>query len=357
MMKRFAWQTSKVIVHNSHQRITSKIHGRPLLPRIRLSLQGNRPFWYSSTSVVLNYGEQVYQQALRAMERAKEVEKEEENERSKQMFEAWQKSQRAEHDPKTQGVVVVRTLVKQTRKSKKESKTDYMKKALDLLKEAADDFKHPMALVQLGNITLQDASKEEDPREMVLRAMDLFRQAGEAGYRVGWYNLGNLLWTGYPAVSNDEEAQDETIHQILAPDLHEAMDIFTKAIDLGDSDAMYLVGVHRMTAGGRENIFSGLKLIEKAVDHGHGGAMYYWALFHLNGEPTIGLEPCTLEEFAYNLDRAVEAGNTDALFTRGHSHYHGTEGYTQSYQKALEDFIQAAEEGHADAAGEFEQSD
>jgi TPR repeat protein len=229
-----------------------------------------------------------------------------------------------------------------------------MNEAIELLEQAAKEHEHPEALVQLGNLSLQNASKkssEEDPRELVLTAMDFFRRAGEKGSRVGWYNLGHLFWTGYPSVGDNEGAEEEEDQiVILAPDLHEAMEAFTKAMDLGDSDAMYLVGVHRMTAGGRENIYSGMKLVERAADNGHGGAKYYWALLHLNGEPSIGLEACTLQEFVRLLDGAVEAGNVDATFTRGHSYYHGTEGYPQSYKQALEDFLKAADEGHADSA-------
>jgi uncharacterized protein len=105
-----------------------------------------------------------------------------------------------------------------------------------------------------------------------------------------------------------------------------------------------------MSVGYKEVIFSGLRLIEKAGDLGHGGALYYLALFYLNGEEKIKLEPCSLEEFQTRLNTAVDAGSTDAMFTRGHSYYHGTEGYPQNYEKALEDFLNAAEGGNADAA-------
>ena len=50
------------------------------------------------------------------------------------------------------------------------------------------------------------------------------------------------------------------------------------------------------------------------------------------------------------LDRAVDAGNTDAKFVRGNSFYGGTEGYPQDFKRALDDFLQAADEGHADSA-------
>ena len=105
-----------------------------------------------------------------------------------------------------------------------------------------------------------------------------------------------------------------------------------------------------MTSGGRENIHSGLNLVKKAAELGHGGALYYLALLNLNGEPNIGIEPCEEAEFVELLDKACDAENSDALFTRGHSYYHGTEGYPEQPAQALNDFLKAADEGNADAA-------
>jgi TPR repeat protein len=322
------------------------------------SSQRYRSRWFHTTKLLYSSeGDIIYQQAIQAMEQAKVAEVQKEQERSLQMYEAWKQAQEAETNPKMQGVKVVKTLVKETRKDKKTKKGE-LAGAFALLEKAAYEHEHPEALVQLGNLALQNASKKgNDPSEMISKALNLFQRAGVAGSRVGWYNLGQLYWTGYPTAELDEDDYEEdyeaaftTQPQIMAPDLHEAMEAFVKAIDLGDRDAMYLVGVYRMTAGGRENIHSGLNLIKKAADGGHGGALYYIALLNLNGEPNIGLEPCTPQEFVVLLDRVVESGNVDSRFTRGHSYYHGTEGYPQSYDKALDDFIIAAEDGHAEAA-------
>jgi len=70
----------------------------------------------------------------------------------------------------------------------------------------------------------------------------------------------------------------------------------------------------------------------------------------LNGEPEIGLESCSLEEFVHRLNHAVEAGSVDARFVRGNSFYYGTEGHPRDFRRALDDFLQAADEGHADSA-------
>jgi TPR repeat protein len=316
-----------------------------------------RARWYSSTNILhqelpVHPGDDFYQQALQAMDKAQQVQEEREVERSRKMYEAWEKAEKAEKSPQTQGVVVIKTIVKQARK-KVDDDINYMLQHRELLEQAAA-LEHPMALVQLGNLSLQDAKKKGAVQQASLqKAMDLFRRSGQAGNRVGWYNLGQLLWTGYPAWDDEDHSEDDDeppMDQILAKDLHEATEAFSNAIDLGDPDAMYLVGVHRMTTGHKEPIFSGMRLIDKAGDLGHGGALYYLALLHLNGEEKIGLAPSTMDEFMERLDQAVDAGSLDARFTRGHSYYHGTEGYHQDSRKALEDFLKAADEGHADAA-------
>ena len=291
------------------------------------------------------------------MKRADELDRQQEEERSKRMFEAWKKSQEAEMIPKQQGVKVIKTLVKETKRDKSNQNSEICRQeALQLLKQAAYEHGQPEAAVQLGNTLLKHASnnKLERPaqQELASEALHLFRTAGEAGSRVGWYNHGHLLWTGFPPHEDDvDDVENDNVEDQLVPsDLHEAMESFVKAIDLRCYDSMYLVGVHRLTMGGKENYLSGTRLIERAADAGHGGALYYLALLHLNGEPHVGLEPCSLEEFVERLDKAVEAGNVDARFVRGHSYYHGTEGYPQSFSKALDDFLKAADEGHADAA-------
>jgi len=317
-------------------------------------------------------GEDIYQRALQLMKEADDYDEEKENERSNMMYEAYQKSKERELNPKSQGVTVVRTLVKEVRKDRTKKKSSSVKRdeAVELLEQAANDFNHPDAAIQLGNMLLKMASRSinkkdkkdgSDPKALVSKAVELFRQAGAAGSRVGWYNLGHLLWTGFPTIG---DAEDETEEQngsapvdkdiedtrIIVPDMEEAMNSFSKAIELGDNDAMYLVGVHLLGQEDLESSLNGMDLIERAADTGHDGALYYLALLHLNGEPEIGLEPCSLDKFVTMLDRAVDAGNVDARFIRGNSFYGGTEGYPQDFKRALDDFLQAADEGHADSA-------
>ena len=328
------------------------------------------PSSHGARQLSSNSGDELYLRAMQAMKEMVRVEKLRDREKSEKMYEAWEKAKKAEASPKSQGVTVVKTLIKETRREKEQK--DYnegevlQRQALELLKEAALLHDHPLALVHLGNLALESARSKalendyEQQRAEVDTAIKMFEKAGMNGSRAGWFNLGQLYWTGFPELMIPDELEDENEvlpentpprrEQIIKPDLHIAMEAFVSAIDLGDTDAMYLVGVHRMTAGGRENIYSGLKMVERAGEEGHCGALYYLALLYLNGEPNIGLSPCSELEFMEHLNRAVEGGSLDAMFTRGHSYYHGTEGYPQNYERAFYDFSRAAEEGHADSA-------
>jgi len=349
--------------------------------RIKKAPPGSRPdhgvsfhFRWISTSgnEEKGVGEDIYEQALQLMRQADDLDDKKEKERSNSMYEAYQKSKERELNPKSQGVTVVRTLVKEMQKerTKSDGSSEKRNEAVKLLKQAANEYNHPDAAIQLGNMMLKTASRSlnnkgkhngSDPKDSVGKAIELFRRAGDAGSRVGWYNLGHLLWRGFPPSGDTEgksEEQDssaavgEEIEDtpIVVADMKEAMNAFRKAIELGDSDAMYLVGVHRLGQDDVESDRNGIDLIERAADTGHSGALYYLALLHLNGEPEIGLEPCSLDKFVTLLDRAVEAGSVDAQFVRGNSFYGGAEGYPQDFKRALDDFLQAADSGHADSA-------
>jgi TPR repeat protein len=254
----------------------------------------NRSF--STSSPNASKGEILYQQALQLMKQAKDIDENREQEKSQMMYEAWKKSQEKELNSKSQGVKVVKTLVKEARKDKTNNDSrDKKIEADELLKQAANNYNHPEAAIQLGNMLLNEASRSinrqnvgSDSKNSVIQAMQLFRQAGEAGSRVGWYNLGHLLWTGFPTTpdNDDEDEQDDNVNisikvddtRIVVADMEEAMNAFKKAIDLGDSDAMYLVGVHHLAKEDQENCRYGINLIEQAADAGHGGALYYLAL-------------------------------------------------------------------------------
>jgi TPR repeat protein len=298
------------------------------------------------------------------------------------------------------GVAVVRTIVKQTRQSSQpnvkvekwdSSKTAhdddspntnnkqsvgvkldedyYQNEALQHLEEAALRYGHPLALVRLGNEALERAKKsstssdeplintdrcaewiKESPVDLsqilaqssntiynlevdddssspyISIAHVMYEEAGKAGSAEAWYNLGHLLW---------DRSEDNDTTKV------KAMEAFNKAVDLGDSDAMYFVGAQYLSH--QENEEAGYQLLRRAAnDYNHGPALHHLALLSLQ-EGEIG-------EFRELLTKAAEAGNPDSLFLQGHCFYHGEDGYEVNVKAALNSFLEAAENfDHVDA--------
>ena len=63
----------------------------------------------------------------------------------------------------------------------------------------------------------------------------------------------------------------------------------------------------------RKTIQSGYDLINQSASLGHGGALYYLALLHLNGERQLGI-PSSVDEFVRYLDESCGTGNGDGCF-------------------------------------------
>jgi len=319
-------------------------------------------------------GEAVYQQALEALQKVEELQQAREAKKSQELHRAIEKAEAKEKlhkdNPKAKnlkGVTVVKTVVKQTRKDKKnkdsieDEETHWKDRAYELLKIAGLEHGHPEALVLLGNGSLQQAkvlwmdhAKVEAAKESVDLALDYYRKAGDKKSAAGWFNVGQLLWTGYPVQDDTGTADTTTEVVILKPDVGASMQAFHKAIELGDPDAMYFVGVLMLgnedPSATIESLRDGLNLMTKSADLGHGPARYYRALFHLNGHEALGIQPCSPDEFVAFLNAATEAGNADALFLRALSYHDGEHGYPKDVELALKDFLASAEAGSADAA-------
>ena len=245
--------------------------------------------------------------------------------------------------------------MKEERHNKKErEEIDVLKtKMEEYLTEAAEKWSHPTALVERGNQLLEQANKAKDSEESLAlwkNSLDCYTKACSLGSPEGCFNQGNLIWNGWNS-SKGEVAP-------VVPDQKRAMEAFHQAITLGDADSMYFVGVQFLSVDEEdhpspnllEQLSDGLQWIEKAASLGHGGALYYLALLHHNGHEALNIPACTPMQFAERLDMAVDAGEADALFLRGHSFYRGDSGYPLDYAKALNDFLAAADLGHADAA-------
>ena len=319
------------------------------------------------------------------------------------------------------GVAVVKTIVKQARREREvhinkfeggrkgdglvaPEEIDWEGEARGWLERAAFEHGHPRALVRLGNDALEEAKRQhqspnaeadqssdsrlpQDLRNLsaIERAVRLYQKATEwNGSAEAYFNLGHLLWTGFPEESANDERDSLGMQDDVRPllsleaaglpgdvdlvvadnalemDRYKALQYFLKAVAMGDADAMYFVGVHFLSFEGdladvAELRKRGERLIRSAAaarkeDGGHGGALYYLALLCRGGDPGLGIEPCSDADFASLLGRAAEAGDADALNLRAHCLYHGQEGYARDYAAALDGFLQAAKAGSADAA-------
>ena len=308
-------------------------------------------------------GAAVFQQYRQARKTIQTLKEKHETKRSEELYQAWEKSSQREHSNiKSTGVAVIKTIVKQANQSNNNTDDDvnvWEQRAADLLREAALTHEHPEALVRLANQSLDrvtDPTSDEDVRNELHQILSYYDKACHLGSKEGCFNHGNLLWTGFFSV---ESSSSENTH-ILVPDQKRALLSFQKAIDLGDADSMYFVGVvllseeedektHMTTR--KDRLAMGLELIKQAASLHHSGALYYLAIFYLNGNEELNIKPCTPKEFAERLDAAVSAGDAEALFLRGHSFYYGdTPPYPIDYPRALQDFLAAAALGHADAA-------
>ena len=354
--------------------------------------------WQSTTTTTTttSAAEQAYERYLQARQKLQDIQQERERQQSQQLYEAWQRAEEQAAETKkkpkaaaTAGVAVIKTLAKQTRKQrqgeedeKSSDELQYWKQQMQTaLEHAAVEYQHPTAWVQLGNQFLHNQQQQNEnateqtsdndnnnnddkENKRLHQALECYEKACQLGSAEGCYNWGHLLWTGWPPQDsddndnngNDNDNSSNTSNRsrsnvVLQADHAKALEAFRKAMDLGDADAMYFYGVLFVNNDkDKDTTKDGLKWIEKAADKGHGGALYYLALFHLNGHEGMNIEPCTEGEFVRRLDAAVGAGDPEALFLRGHSHYHGNSGYSLDYAAALRDFLKAAEKGHADAA-------
>lgn len=221
----------------------------------------------ASTSTIGSFeshpGDELYKQAVGKMQFAKEIQKSKEEEKNQKMFEAWKQAQESEKSPKSQGVKVVQTLVKEVRKEQKlkekeaDDEAETLQEASRLLERASQEHEHPLALVQLGELAMERAKSAdlEDDRDgqarEVTSAINFFERGGKAGSHLGWFQLGQLYFTGYPAIESDEldgveDVDLDALNLIVKPNMHNAMDAFVHAIDLGDQDAMYVLFDNRV---------------------------------------------------------------------------------------------------------------
>jgi len=209
----------------------------------------------------------------------------------------------------------------------------------------------------LDEATIVDVQELRSMPSAIDRALKLYELAGKRGSAEGWYNRGHLLWEITHSNEKDGKNNDGS---------EETLQAFRNAMKLGDGDAAYFLGVQYLQASENEGLYKyfaelescesitalkqyGLDLVQIAGDrYSHGGALYYMALLHCNGDEELGIKPCATEDFPDHLDQAADCGDADALFLRSYCLYNGEDGYAQNYRAALEGFIKAGEAGNED---------
>ena len=357
-------------------------------------------------SFVSDEGERYYKQALYLMEQEEKEKQKEEESNALEQYQAMMKQTHSEPVPQTKnraaGVAVVKTITRQTQKQQRKIRevkknvpvNEKEHNAIYCLQKAAFQYGHSSAFLRLGNMAYQEASQSQSKDQnkyhgdflknhlaivdmkylqsasWIERAIYLYQlatsqQQSKEHHAEAYYNLGNIYWNGYPLIDDDQ--------QEIPKDTMKAMDSFYHAINLGDVDAKYFVGVTLLWSSKDDGISTffwnqqqkvngntnndkdtiqkeGLKLIEEAANDGHEGALYYLALYYKNGDDRLNIPPCTKANFQSRLNKAAEAGDADALYLLAHCNYFGEDGYEQNTSLALENYIKAAKAGNSDAA-------
>jgi len=374
-------------------------------------------------------GEECFRRATEAHKKVEAYKEAVEIRKSKEQFDAmskqFERQQKAEHEMltsptkkmkevkvnkhvnKNAGIALVRTMSKQNREESgtksrnstaKNEGEELENNSRMWLEKAAFDHMHPKALTLIGNNALEEANhtignSKLDVDEIIVspghskiendklweilsqpplkRAIECYKLAGEKGSAEGYYNLGHVLWTGHPPVSDSDviNADDHPVSSEkmtfnengdMLPNRKAAIDAFQRSIDLGDIDASYFLGVHFIQSESVKSIskdgndlndlkLSGLKMLNDAARDGHGGALYFLALLHLNGDSSIGVDACEGKEFKERLDLAASADDSDALYTRAHCFLKGTDGYKLDFSLALNGFLDSLKAGNSEA--------
>jgi TPR repeat protein len=325
-----------------------------------------------------NRGEKLYQQYLLDADKLKDLKRDRDHQEFEKSFEEWKSRQYG-----------TEFMLEETRKrfgSKPSQQHDPYPALRDhvdqLLKTCALDYQYPVALVQYANGELQsirdairdaslstsdvvDESTDEyltsqydveertvvTPQEVTVvvplatqkakveECFEYYRTAGELGLSGAYYTLGRVLWDGMDG--------------IMEPNHEEALKILDKAMQLGDMDAMFFVGVDRLGHDDEyrtDELQTALEWIERAGRKGHGGALHYLTMLHLNGYPQLEIFPCPRNEFHRRLTKAIQYDESgEAHFFRGCCYQSGESFHPKDIISSLKDFLKASELGHAGA--------
>lgn len=130
-------------------------------------------------------------------------------------------------------------------------------------------------------------------------------------------------------------------------------DLYRKAVDYGDANAQYEIGMMYSRDGILQRDFKNASLwLRKAAEKGHVKAQYH--LGYMYAEPMLhgGGEDLTDKKEAVRwYSKAVKQGDADAEYELGWMYLYGVEGVLQDFNVGLSLLRKSAEQGHVSAQG------
>ncbi|GMI39266.1 hypothetical protein TrCOL_g10215 [Triparma columacea] len=229
------------------------------------------------------------------------------------------------------GVAVVRSISKKARKDAKKALSNKLgsDKVSDkegssskFLKMAASQG-HSSAMVIMGNQSMSLCRDRTSPIHVrKTSALQALKWWENSKHKEGWYNAGHAYYDGIPGVLDKDETK--------------ALELFVKAAEEGDVDAMFFVGVRE----------GDVEVVRRAMYGGHADAAHWVALWEYGeGEDGGG----DVNAFRVNLLKAAEMGSGDAMGLVGQCYFNGTDGFGKDEGKAMEWWRKGCEGGHGDS--------
>jgi uncharacterized protein len=192
--------------------------------------------------------------------------------------------------------------------------------------------------VQLGGLYLgQNELKALEINEEKGLAL-LAKAATEQNSATAYYMVGEYLF----AKEKENGIPENT------PEEDTSIRFFKQAAALGDTDAMYVLGVahHEGVPGLFEaSPSTAAEYFMRSAEKKNVSAIYHLALMCLTGD---GIETDPKRGIAL-LHQAADLNNADALFLLGETYFSGSDGENIDYPRALKFFKRAGKLGHGGA--------
>jgi TPR repeat protein len=217
------------------------------------------------------------------------------------------------------------------------------------------------ALYNLGNCYYSGFGVGQDYE----KAAGCYLEAAEKGSPKAQNNISDCYEKGYGVAKNQAEADKwkkkaaesgykakqagickERAGYPDGADISEsAAGLYEARADMGDADALLVVGVSREKGLGVERDYEqAVKSYEKAAKKGNADAENNLGVLYAVGYGVKKDEKKAYKEFA----KAAEQGNANGRYNLGNCYYFGW-GVTQDYEKAAKLYADAAGQGHAKA--------